>query len=422
MKEKIFNILTILIITVNGLFAQETINVMFYNLLNFPLQTTPANRIDHLEAILSDYQPDLFMVCELNNETGADEILTMMQQSINSNYNRAAFVLNTSDDAFGDQNDLQNLIYYDSTKFILESQTEVTTIYRDFNHYKLKLNTVNQASDPIYLDVIVGHLKAASGSDNAALRFQMVQDLVAYLETLPTDSNIILGGDLNLYSASENAFIELLDDTNAITFVDPANKIGSWHNNTNFIDVFTQSTRTSSGLGGATGGFDDRFDFILASESLVSNTEIELVNDSYQVYGNNGNVDCYNQAINSSDCSGTDFSSAIRNSLYNFSDHLPVTVQLESSQSLSIAELVAQKAIEIIGYNIIDKTLKLKLDISRINGQSLAFYNSIGQLIKTVETSHSEIIDIDTSMLSGGIYYITLPQLNINPLKFVIAH
>ena len=50
----------------------------------------------------------------------------------------ANFELNTSDDANGNQNDLQNLLFFDSSKFNLESQTIIPTVYRDFNHYKLK--------------------------------------------------------------------------------------------------------------------------------------------------------------------------------------------------------------------------------------------------------------------------------------------
>jgi len=73
----------------------------------------------------------------------------------------------------------------------------------------------------------------------------MVNDFVAYLETLPSNSNVVFGGDLNLYTSSEPAFQELIDATNNITFVDPADRVGSWSNNSNYLDVFTQSTRTA---------------------------------------------------------------------------------------------------------------------------------------------------------------------------------
>ena len=51
---------------------------------------------------------------------------------------------------------------------------------------------------------------------------------------------------------------------------DPINTPGSWNNNEDFRGVHTQSTRTSSSGfgGGAGGGLDDRFDFIMVSQNL----------------------------------------------------------------------------------------------------------------------------------------------------------
>ena len=230
--------------------GQETFKVMFYNLLNYPLEDAVPNREDDLEFILSDYQPDLFLVCELNNIIGANNVLNITRSSISTNYEMATYVSNTSDDTTGDQNDLQNLLYYDSTKFILEDEIIVPTDLRDFNVYKLKVNTVNQTTNPIEFYVIVCHLKASSGDQNELRRFNMVVELDDYLSTLPSDSNILLGGDLNIYTGSEPAFQLLLQDTNNITLADPADRVGSWNNNPNFVDVFTQSTRTQNGLGG----------------------------------------------------------------------------------------------------------------------------------------------------------------------------
>lgn len=421
MRRKLIFLITFSVFSLNGLFAQETFKMMFYNLLNFPLQDVPFNRIQYLEIVLADYQPDVFMVCELNNENASDDIL-MMMQGINPNYSKAVFVNNTSDDTVGDQNDLQNLLYYDSTKLILESQTIVPTIFRDFNIYKLKLNTIQQNTSPIYINAIVCHLKASSGPDNESYRFQMVNDLEAYLETIPSDSNVLLAGDFNMYSSSELGFEELIDTSNNIVFADPANQIGYWHNNTNYIQVMTQSTRADSGLGGATGGFDDRFDFILTSQNLISNIDLKYVPDSYKVFGNNGNVQCFNQAINSNECAGSDYSLSIREALYNFSDHLPVTLQLETTQSLSIDEFMVQQPIEFNGSNIISNTLQLKINNNSLSNQTLNVYDSLGKLIKTINTKNSIYINEDVSMLASGMYYIVLPQIYMKPLKFVITH
>lgn len=422
MKKKLCLVLMFCIIAFNGLQAQENFKLMFYNLLNFPLEDAVPNRLQYLEVILDDYRPDLFMVCELNNETGANTILTSLQ-FINPNYQSAVFEFNTSDDNISDQNDLQNLIYYDSSKFVLENQTIVTSIFRDFNHYRMKINSLESNTNPVFIDVIVCHLKASSGTENQNLRLQMVEDLVAYLETLPSDSNVVLAGDFNVYTSSEPAFEELLDidNNNNIDFIDPADRVGSWHTNPNYIDVMTQSTRTQTGFGGSTGGFDDRFDFILTSENMQTNPKIKFVADSYKIYGNNENIQCYNQAINSSDCAGAEYSPFIREALHDFSDHLPVTLELQTNQTLSLEKFTLNQYLQFNGSNVIGQLLKLKLEPSApLN--TLIINNSLGQIIKTIPVNNSLYIEENITSLANGIYYITSPEIQIKPLKFIVAH
>jgi hypothetical protein len=396
---------------------------MFYNLLNFPLETAVPNRLNYLEAILLEYQPDLFMVCELNNESGANAILQLIQDRVNPNFEMAVFEFNTSDDNLGNQNDLQNLIYFDASKFILESQTIVTSIFRDFNHYEFKLNTINQDTNPIYLHTIVCHLKASSGEENELLRFEMAQDLTAYLNTLPNDLNVLLAGDFNLYSSSEAAFQEFVNPLNTIPLNDPSGRIGSWHNNPDYIDVFTQSTRTQSGMGGTTGGFDDRFDFIMTSNNLMSDSYLNYVDNSYQVFGNNNNVNCYNQAINDVNCSGSDFSFTIRDALLKFSDHLPVTLQIETDESLlSVEEFNYSNGIEIVGTTIIKNQLTLSVTAWNKHSKKLNIYNTLGQTVKRLSIHSSGLRTIECSDLSDGVYYISDVNSSNKPLKFIKIH
>jgi endonuclease/exonuclease/phosphatase family metal-dependent hydrolase len=422
MKKKLCLVLMLCVFAFNGLHAQENFKLMFYNLLNFPLEDAVPNRLQYLEIILDDYRPDIFMVCELNNINGANTIMSTLE-FINPNYQSANFELNTSDNNISDQNDLQNLIYYDSSKFVLESQTIVTSIFRDFNHYRMKINSIESETNPVFIDFIVCHLKASNGTENQAYRLEMVEDLVAYLDTLPADRNVVLAGDLNVYTNSEPAFEELLDidNNNNIDFIDPANQVGSWHNNTNYIEVMTQSTRTQTGFGGSTGGFDDRFDFILTSQNMQTNPDIKFVEDTYKVYGNNGNIQCYNQAINSSDCAGTDYSAFIREALHNFSDHLPVTLELQTNQSLSLEDFSEITAIQFSGSNVINNVLKLKLNPSA-QLKTLIINNNLGQVIKTISVKNSLYLEENMSALANGIYYITSLEAQIKPLKFIIAH
>ncbi len=424
MKKKLFSYCMLCLWSLLNVSAQETFKVMFYNLLNYPLETAVPNREQDLEFILSDYQPDLFLVCELNNIAGANDVLNITRTAINPNFEMATFVYNTSDDNIGDQNNLQNLLYYDSTKFIIEEEIIVQTYLRDFNVYKVKLNTVNQALNPIEVYVIVCHLKASSGTTNEQRRFEMVEDLEDYLDTLPTDANVLLGGDLNLYTASEAAFQNLLSDNNAITFMDLADRIGSWHNNTNYIDMFTQSTRTQNGMGGSTGGFDDRFDFILATENMLSTAGLRYVADSYQVYGNNGLVSCYNRSINTSDCetTGSQYNFAIRDALHNFSDHLPVTVSLETDATLLDIDEVETASYLALKQNVIDYNIVIYRNSPQLINEDLVIYNNIGQPVKTLKLNANDQQQFDVSELQNGLYILAGSSHYIKPLKFIISH
>ena len=82
MKKKLIGCFSLICLFWIEASAQETFKVMFYNLLNYPLEDAVPNREDDLEFILSDYQPDLFLVCELNNVTGANNVLNITRSAI----------------------------------------------------------------------------------------------------------------------------------------------------------------------------------------------------------------------------------------------------------------------------------------------------------------------------------------------------
>jgi len=398
--------------------AQSQFKVMFYNLLNYPNETTFPNRDQDLATILSDYQPDLLMVCEVNNENGANQLLNIAQNSITSNYAAANFVNNSSDDLTGDNNELQNMLYYDSSKFTLEFQTEITTLVRDFNHYRLKLKTENQESEPIFIEAFVGHLKASQGIQNENIRSQQALDLMSYISTLPADSHVVFGGDLNLYTAFESAFQVLLDNTYPITLADPPNRVGQWSNNPEFLDVFTQSTRTLSNLGGAAGGFDDRFDFILTSENMLNSGDLYYVSNSYQVYGNNNNPNCYNRAINGGDCNGDFFDLSLRQALHDFSDHLPVTLTLETQQSLSVPQFETTATFSV-HKTFINNGL---LQINTTNALNLVMVNSLGQIVNYFSIPQPTDIVQDISYLNSGVYWLMDITNQNEVVKLIISN
>ncbi|MDB4590637.1 T9SS type A sorting domain-containing protein [Flavobacteriaceae bacterium] len=386
-------------------FAQETVNVMFYNLLNFP-DAAPGGRSEILRNIFTEFKPDLFLVCELQNERGADEILNISLNYNTNNYSRTDFIANQSG-----SNSLQQLLYYSNEKFLLESSEILLTPLRDINKYVLKLNTLDQASDPILIYIYVAHLKSSQGSSNEDLRLEMVNEFTDDLENLDSNSFVLFAGDFNLYSSEEPAYQEILDASNAIVMVDPINTPGTWHNNENFQEIHTQSTRLGSGPnGGASGGLDDRFDFITISENIITNQNIKYVPESYKALGNNAN--CFNLNISDETCTG-EYSQTLRNQLYSMSDHLPVIMKLETTKEFVLNNQDFSFVEDLKIYNtLVSDNLTLVIQNSLQNRASIHIFNMLGQKVKTIITNNNNTIQIDTSDLESGLYFLISDELN----------
>jgi len=380
--------------------AQGTIKTMFYNLLEFP-SAQPNNREQILMEILDEYEPDLFMICELESEYGADLILNTSLNDEGINYVRAPFEPSQSGDP-----DHQQILFYRKGMFSLEAAEVIPTQVRDINHYTLKLSTADQQSDPVVIEVFVTHLKSSQGSGNQTLRLDMVNQFTNRLETLDPNSFVIFSGDFNFYTASEPGYQELLDPTNAIVMVDPIDRPGSWNNNINFQDIHSQSTRISSGPfgAGAGGGLDDRFDFITISENMRSDPKLKYIDDTYKSFGNNGN--CYDNSINSTDCTG-DFSQELRENLYNMSDHLPIVMNLETNKEivLNTNDYLIENIIALEN-TLVSENLNIRLNSNFSENISFEIYNILGQKLLEFTSENSTYLSVDVSKFSNGIYYL----------------
>lgn len=416
-------------------FSQTRIKAMMYNLLNYSSSTVSQDKTPFLRTVLDEVNPDLFMVCELVNEAGSNYMFTNAIAPHNTDFEKATFQINQSGGS-----SLQQMVYYNSKKLVLESSRVIQADTRDINHYTFKINTVNVATDPIKLEVFVTHLKASTGASNRQRRLASVEDFVVSLNDIPETSYVLFAGDFNFYTSNEEGYQRLIDGGNKIVMIDPINRPAEpfpnnpavsdpftfynssstyfWRNST-YSDIHTQSTRTSnSGLidtSGATGGLDDRFDFIMMSENFSTSSDLFYVNDSYQSIGNNTN--CYNGAINDPACSGT-YSQSLRDALIQVSDHLPVVMEIETPQNTLSTENYTQ-SVQFLKSNIIDHSLELSLSQNNTI-KKFHIYNTNGQLIKSVDTKNQfePTLTIDVQHLSKGIYYLTAQNLS-RPLKFV---
>ncbi len=393
--------------------AQGTIKTMVYNLWDFPT-ANPSNRAQILKNILNEYEPDIFMVCELQSEYGANLILNISLNGTNDEYRMAPFIPSASG-AF----EHQQLVFYRKGMFSLEAAEAIPTAVRDINYYQLKLSTADHDTDPVLFEIFITHLKSSEGSANKNLRLQSVQELTSRFETMDPNSYVLFSGDLNLYTSTEPAYQELLSHENAITMSDPINRPGSWHDNINFQDIHSQSTRISSrGFGsGAGGGLDDRFDFMLISENMLTDPKLRYVPDTYQAFGNNGN--CFDNNINDEDCVGY-FSQELRNRLYYMSDHLPIVMTLETNKEMVLSTQDFEMANPILlESTLVKETLNIHVDSNSSGNISFEIYNVLGQKLLEYNSRNQQFISIDVSQFANGIYYLKTSLPNSPTLKFL---
>jgi len=407
----------------SAIFGQTRIKAMTYNLMHYPgtlyynsSSQSFIGRTPVLKQLLDAYQPDIFMTCEVEESQAAEFILREALNTSDSRYSMVNFTYNQSSSYTG----LQQMLYYNSRKLTLINQDIILTNIRDINHYSFRINTPT----PLFLEIFVAHLKASQGSTNENKRLQMVQRFTSYIENLPADSYVLFGGDFNFYKATESGYQELLDPTNNIRLVDPIDRAGYWHNNDDFQDIHTQSPlhsnshfqSASGGSDGVTGGLDDRFDFILLSQNLQNGTALTYVSGTYKSYGNNGN--CFNNNINDTSCAGY-YSQTIRDLLFNMSDHIPVVMELETADTISLdEEFSTTQLISIKGSNYTADSIVLSVSYEAV-GSTILIYNQLGQVVGEHQlTSQNQSILV--ANLNKGIYYLSSPQFSLHsPLKFV---
>ena len=385
-------ILIFLFALAQELYAQNTIRIMSYNVLMFP-DALPVNREDTLAKILKSYEVDVLGISELLSKSGSDKILNTSLNTGTTKYKAANFVKAT-------KGYLHQMLYYNSDKLALYSQDTVQSNTRDFNKYILyPITTDLVKGDTVFLDIYVCHLKAGQDSEDSAKRVENVQYLVNHLRKEGDDRNRILMGDLNLYTDQEQAYQLLTQGVNSF-FEDPIRLEGRWHNNSIYKSIFTQSTRSRQLYGeGSGGGMDDRFDFILASSSLLnSSNDLFYKTNTYNALGNDGS--CFNKNI--TNCGGDN---TLLSSLYYMSDHLPVVAEFELGKTdfINIRETKITHSKVWFSENA---TLNIELE----KASSVLVYNAQGQLLFEVEElEKNHKIDL-LSKKPETFYFLLFPE------------
>ncbi len=310
--NKILLILFILFINILDLKSQDTVKIATYNLLRYGSNT---NRNLDFKKVIDYIKADLYITQELTNNSGVTNFLNNVLNKDANKFLSAKFY---------DDTDIDQALFYDKNKFEILSTSKIEGDPRNIVAYRLK----HIQSEKIFF-VFNLHMKAQKGSSYEQRRYNQVEQLINYTKQMNEDHFYVAAGDFNIYSTNEPAYQKFFETTSTGygKFNDLV-KVEGTYRNSEYAIYHTQSPRTSQFGGGASGGMDDRFDYILFSDSLMDSNNTFVIKDSYEVIGNDGNH--YDMAINVSPNSAV--SQELADALHDASDHLPVSVDLVFSK------------------------------------------------------------------------------------------
>lgn len=414
-------------ITLNENQAQtkDTIKVMVYNLLNFPDGSTNCSnntlisgRVDTLKKIIDYVQPDVLMVCELQYGLAASNVLN---NALNTN-GRTAYQMATYTPNNSGSSSLNNAFFYNSNKLGLTRQKVILTDLRDVSVYQMYGVNPNPLGGQAAVDFMVAHLKAGNTATDEARRARACDSVRQYVDAFPTAQNIIFGGDFNFYSGAEAGFTKLTSGT--YPFRDPVNAPSNWTGNPAWNFIHTQSTRSGDRINcGATGGMDDRFDMLLASNPVIQGTNnIKYLLGSYDVIGNNGTT--YNRNINDFRNTSPE-PDTILDALYYMSDHLPVVMNIEINHpSNTSVKNIDENRLDLMVYPnpAVDK-LVINYQLRKSSKVEVQIVNLLGQVVwsaseNTVVGNQQKNINI--ANLEKGVYTLFVRTETFQQTKIFI--
>lgn len=239
------------------------------------------------------------LVLQETDPISIDRIEGIMDGLYSQDY---AFVLsnNFSGDYFG-------YVFNTETLSLLETERIDGGVNYTRDPLRALFKPVGSVGDAANFHVFNVHLNAGD-----EVRRQLeANGIRAELNSLGADENYMVVGDLNIDSSSEGSY-STLTASGIGQVSDPLNSPGNWNDNNSFKSIHTQNPA---------GPMDDRFDFQLLNDDLMSASGLGIIPGSYRAFGNNGTHN-----LNQSITTGSGASSTVLSALADASDHLPVVV------------------------------------------------------------------------------------------------
>jgi len=378
-------------------FSQISFKLTTYNCLQLDKAGFNARK-SHFKTILNEIQPDILITQEIKDEAATDSLLLLLNETELA-FSRAPYL---------NKSDMDNMLFFRDSKVSFISQNTIYSWPRYIWEYVVKVG-----SDT--LRIYSCHFKASKGDSNEQKRLDNATNLRNYLNSLPENTEFIIVGDLNLYDSFEPAYEKLVgNEANNIGQAKDWLATGNWHNSSTYAPIHTQSCRmTNLGDGGATGGLDDRFDFILTSKNLNDHTRIEYVSGTMLPFGNSGNL--LNKAIN--DHANAAVSASISDALWRASDHLPVVAEFEATSETSAAhEMGNAKALNFELYqnypNPFNPTTTINYYLNEAGFVSLKVFDLLGREVTTLiekrQAAGRHYAVFNSMALPSGLYFYRL--------------
>ena len=404
---RVFSACFLLLGTTISLAQTDTIRIMQYNLLNYGQSNNlPAFKDPRLNTIIQHVQPDILGTNEIANN--AAHSLRIKDSVLGSGWSKGSYI-NTG-------NELQtNMLFWRTSKFGLISEQSICSNLRDIIAYRLYYkDTITVAHDTVFLTIIVAHLKASQGTQEEADRAAETQEVVDYLDSIGVQGNYVFMGDMNIYTYTEQAYQNVINSTSMYSkLFDPINMPGDWNADASFAAIHTQSTRTAQlSDGGANGGLDDRFDFQLVSNYVMTDSAgMKYIPNTYKALGQDGLH--FNDSLTALP-TNTSAPWNVIQALYEMSDHLPVIAdyRIHADAPVSI------KSVNEVTYNtkVVNPITNQKLSISfdkNLAGKTanINLYSITGSKLfsRDVQVDKNTLLQSFTlNDISAGLYFIRI--------------
>ena len=220
--------------------SDESIRIVSWNILNYP-DSNEESREEYFRSVIESLSPDILVVQEMTSFTGVDRFLEDVLKPISKNYRAAKFF---------DGPDTDSTLFYDKSKFKLQSRQQIPTSFRDIVEYTIKIK--KGPGKDSKLKIYSVHFKEGLGAGDKSQRENEAIILRSYLNGLPLNDLYLVCGTFNMTSSNEKAYKILTDAQidNIGRLKDPLDQLGKWHHKEKFKSLHTESTRKAKRGGG----------------------------------------------------------------------------------------------------------------------------------------------------------------------------